>query len=452
MKSQLFFRGTKIYIWHSVKKLGNLTFAINLLLYIAALSIVGTIIEQNRSLEFYIKLYSKNNKILGIIDWKAIQFLQLDHIYTSWWFISLIVIFGSSLSVCTVSRQLPMLKSAKQWKFYSNYQKLLNFSHVTPVASPSLPISIFILNKKEYHVFQQDKKIYAYKNLIGRIAPIFVHLSIILLLLGSLLGFFGGILIQEMIPEGETMYPQNIISSANFSYLQQQFLMYINKFSITYYYNNSIKQFISNIYLFNYNGRKLIKDTLQVNKPIYFRNVTIYQTDWGIVGLRLQIQQKTSIQILCQQDKNNNNKIWVSTLKISDNKIIYILMSDLTGKLYIYNTEGKLINSCYLRDTIKIDTIYIYFNKILTKTGLQIKTDPGTSLVYASFGMLITSTILSYTSYSQIWLIYRNDEKFYFGGKTNRASLNFEEDLKKIRRDHTNAYETIMNIIQLHDP
>nr|YP_009296703.1 c-type cytochrome biogenensis protein [Apophlaea sinclairii]AOM65843.1 c-type cytochrome biogenensis protein [Apophlaea sinclairii] len=434
----------KNYTWKSLKKLGNLTFAISLFFYIASLSIIGTIIEQNQNLQFYINTYSEKNKILWFFDWKIIKDLQLDHVYTTWWFISSIIVFGASLTICTLSKQLPMLKSARRWRFYSSRSKILGCSSTTTLTSPSLFMISFILQQHHYHVFQQKNKIYAYSGLIGRVAPIFVHISIILLLFGSILSFIGGVLLQEIITVGETVHPQNIITSGKVSYLEQEFIIHISNFSIKYNPDISVRQFISYTSILNFNNQLISKQILQVNTPMYFRSLTIYQTDWDIIAIRLKLNKNVKIQISCQEFTYQNHRLWVSVLKVSKNSIIYIIIPNFTGKLYIYNNEGNLIKSIYIHDTVQVKNVDISFENFLARTGLQIKTDPGNSIIYFSFGILILSTLFSYVSYSQLWIIYFYNNS-YLGGVTNRAYLDFEEDIKKIESQSMYAMTKLHN-------
>ncbi len=58
----------------------------------------------------------------------------------------------------------------------------------------------------------------------------------------------------------------------------------------------------------------------------------------------------------------------------------------------------------------------------------QIKADPGVLLVYAGFGLLMVGVVMSYVSHSQIWALQSGD-RFFIGGKTNRAHLLFEREL-----------------------
>ena len=83
---------TKIF-----KKLANLQFAISLLFTIVIFIAIGTIIEQDQNLNFYKENYPEANPIFGFLNWKIIAFLNLDRVYTAWWFILVLLLFGSSL-------------------------------------------------------------------------------------------------------------------------------------------------------------------------------------------------------------------------------------------------------------------------------------------------------------------------------------------------------------------
>ena len=98
--------------------LADLRLAILLLLAIALFSISGTVIEQGQSLAFYQANYPEHPALFGFLTWKVILFVGLDHVYRTWWFLSLLILFGSSLTACTFTRQFPALKAARSWKFY----------------------------------------------------------------------------------------------------------------------------------------------------------------------------------------------------------------------------------------------------------------------------------------------------------------------------------------------
>ena len=109
-----------------IQTLGNLQVAVVLLLLIAINSWLGTLIEQDKPLNFYQVAYSSSKPMFGFLTSDLIIGLGLDNIYTVWWFILLILLFGSSLISCTFSRQIPSLKLARIWRYYNNIRTFEN--------------------------------------------------------------------------------------------------------------------------------------------------------------------------------------------------------------------------------------------------------------------------------------------------------------------------------------
>ena len=97
----------------------KLNLAITLLLLIAGFSILGTIIEQNQTIEYYKLNYAESLDLLDL-NWKIIVGSGLDHVYSTWWYLGLLVLFGTCLLSCTFVQQLPTLKVARKTFFQTN--------------------------------------------------------------------------------------------------------------------------------------------------------------------------------------------------------------------------------------------------------------------------------------------------------------------------------------------
>mgnify|MGYP001276712116 CR=1 FL=1 len=222
-----------------LKKLANLQLAIGLLITIGFMVAIGTFIEQDQNLEFYKENYPEANPLFGFLTWKVITFLSLDTLYNAWWFVVVLFLFGSSLLACTFSTQLPALKTFKIWKFItqsSQYEKLK--------ISDSIRLGIFNTvafncNANRYHFFRQQRKGYAYSGLLGRAAPIVVHFSITILLIGSTIGLFGGYTAQEIVPRGEIFHIQNLTKCTG---IKIQEALQVLKFGNPFFYLQEILQ------------------------------------------------------------------------------------------------------------------------------------------------------------------------------------------------------------------
>ena len=223
-------------------------------------------------------------------------FFNLNKIYTSYWFLVLLFVFASSLISCTFVTQLPSLKKFKLWKFLNYYNQFerLNLNSQFKYSSNNLA---YKLHKNNYHLFRQNKKNYAYSGLLGRIGPIFVHFSILFLILGSTYSAFSSFTAQEITPRGEIFHVQNLLKLGNTSYVPQSFAWRVNDFWITYTKELRTNQFYSDLSLLDSSGYEVKRKTIFVNEPFVYKDITVYQTDWDVLGIKCVIDKNQTVQL-----------------------------------------------------------------------------------------------------------------------------------------------------------
>ena len=137
------------------KSIADLRFAIFILLMIASLSVIGTIIEQDQSVETYKLNYPLTNQVFGFLSWDIILKFGFDHVYKTWWFIMLILLFGLSLLTCTLLQQFPSLKVARRCQFFRTTQQFCRLNISTNLQHLSLSQILFKIKEKNYSIFQQ---------------------------------------------------------------------------------------------------------------------------------------------------------------------------------------------------------------------------------------------------------------------------------------------------------
>lgn len=417
-----------------LKYFANLRLAIFLLLLIAVFSGLGSIIEQDKPMDFYRANYT--TLFLGTPLWIYFKNLSLDHIYSAWWFFFLLLIFGACLLSCTFLQQFPALKFARRYYFYKNTSQFnkLNYRFITKnVLKSQLG---FRLISEQYSLFQKQGSFYAYKGLIGRIGPVIVHLSIICILIGSILGAVRGFTAQEFVPKSEIFHIQNIVKSGNFAKISQQTFR-INDFWVNYNQKGSIKQFQSDISVLTGKGDEIIRKTISVNNPLTFKGLTLYQTDWGITGLRIKVSDRASIvQVPVSRISNSNQKLWITWVPLNNTSKtgIIVVLNNARGKVELYNESAKLINKISLGQEQSLQNNFsIQLVDLIASTGIQIKADPGISIIYIGFAFLIVSSFVSYVSFSEIWVL-EHDNQVFLGGTTNRDKLKFQIEIAKIQK------------------
>jgi len=413
------------------RSLADLRFAIIILLIIALFSIIGTVIEQDQSLETYKINYPLTNRVFGFLSWDIILKFGFDHVYKTWWFISLILLFGISLLTCTFLQQLPSLKIARRCQFFRTTQQFRRLKIFTQSNHFNLSQLLFKIKKNNYSIFQQKNIIYCYKGLIGRIAPIIVHLSMILVLIGSIIGSLTGFKAQEIIPKTETFHIQNILNNGSLTLIPKTSAR-INDFWITYTKQTTVAQFYSDLSILDIDGNEINHKTIFVNSPAKYNNIDYYQTDWNLIGLRMRDRNLTILQYPLVNIANNQNKVWLTWIPNNQklNEGITLLIDNLQGYCSIYNKSGLFLGNLELNETFNLNNSLTLID-ILSSTGIQIKTDPGIPLIYSGFIFLMLSSLISYITYSQIWIV-KEKKTIFIGGNTTRATFDFEIEFFKL--------------------
>lgn len=419
---------TQHQIWLLIKKINTIGFSITVLLLIAFFSMFGTIIEQEKTSAFYKMKYPDES----LLNWTIIEQLGLNHIYTHYIFLILLGIFLLSIISCSLSTQIPSLKNARRWKFRTSCNTKQSFVLSKPVnRTYSYPKYIYELNEESYNVFHKGLCLYAHKGIWGRIGPVFVHLSIILLMIGCLISATTNFCAQEMITKGEISHIQNIVHSGPFNKLPTNIILEITNFTIIYYPDNSIKQFKSTVRLLDNNYQEQITREILVNKPLKFQGMTVYQTDWEVQGIRLQLNEREILQIPLKPIFQDKTVSWFCTVKYHKNDGIILLLSNLHDIVKCYTNNGDFISDIPAKQNVSVQDLPIKIIDIISSTGLEVKKDTGIPIIFFSFLILMISSSVSYISYSQIWII-QNRYKTQIFGYTSRAQLTFEEDIYTI--------------------
>ena len=401
----------------------KLNLAITLLILIASFSILGTIIEQNQNIEFY-KLNYANTSDFLTLNWNTILFFGLDHVYSTWWYISLLGFFGLCLISCTFVQQFPALKIARECYFQTKPPQFEKQNFNETLQHISFFNLLKNLKSKNFIIFQQNLNIYGYKGILGRFAPIIVHISMLLILFGGVIAGLGSFSAQELVVKGEIFQIQNTVTQNIFSKVPD-YPVRVNDFWIEYDNKSNIKQFYSDLSILNTKGQELSRKTISVNYPLRYNELTFYQTDWNVIGIRLKINDKVYQLPLTSLDTGKNLWFtWIPYLTEDKNNGLIFICNNVEGTFSLYEKNGNNIGTFNIGDKIDLSQ-EIEVIEFIPETGLQIKSDPGILLIYIGFGILMVSTLLSYLSYTQFWLS-QNRDKLLIGGSTNRAKLNLK--------------------------
>ena len=431
----------------SIRLFTDLRVAILILTLIAAISSLGTILEQDETVEFYQQNYPTQTPIYGFLDWKLITQTGLDHIYSTPWFFFLLLLLGISLVSCTMTRQFPIFMNSKDYLFKQTKSSFGNLPFFVQIKNLSYLEEFLLLKMQAQHfyLYQKGNLLYGYKGLIGRISPILVHLSLIIILTGSSFGTVKSLKAQEVLPKGELFHIQNPIKIGFFTDLPTLSTR-VNDFWVEYQ-KNRIHQFYSNLSILDSFGNELVTQTISVNNPLRYQQIDFYQSDWNLLGIRVAKTLPThpeqparlyefplfafSPERSAADQPVKGPKSWITWVTSPNKQENFTLVFDQLQQIFfVYDQEGTFLRLQNVGDFLSPTSKII---EILPSTGLLVKYDPSIGIIYAGFGLLMLTAVLSYLPYTQIWLVSFVRHS-WIGSTTNRGKIQLEIEFENLIR------------------
>ena len=410
--------------------LSSLKIAILLLLLIAISCAAGTLIPQQESNQFYYDNFNKN-PFLGIINANILLLFEFDHVYTSFWFLFLLIWLGLALSVCSFRRQLPILKSALNWIDYNSPRQIAKLSVaqtiVTNNYSKSLEKIKINLKKQGWNMKETDGRIAARQGVIGRLGPILIHLGMILLMIGATYGSLNGKTIEKFLAPGRSI---DLLNNNE----EKGLTIELKKFKIERDPQGRAEQYRSIVNVIEPNGNNQSKE-ISVNYPLRYKGLTLYQADWALAAITIQIGNSPKLQVPIEPIPQLGEQVWgtiIPTNKDGKDPILVTVDSEL-GPVNVYDSDGKLLTIISTNEEEKVKEALIKIINIIPSSGLLLKHDPGVPLVYSSFAIILIGGSLSIISTKKIWVLYEKEKSLiYIGGLSNRNLSGLSKELPKL--------------------
>lgn len=435
-------------IWQRISKiLGSLKLTLSVFLTLAVCSIVGTLLPQGMTEQ---DLHARFGPGLG--HW--IESLGLHDVYRTGWFRFLLLLLCANLIVCSIQRLPKTLRLLRHEEESINPAKLLKLSshfeittsqpweetkaRLTHIVSDEFASPTIIPNKDAYTAFA----------IRGKWSPLMVyvvHLSVLVVLAGALLGSMAGFKGFMQISEGESS--DEVILSTGHEHITLPFQIRCDDFDVSFYDTGAPKEFRSDLTVVE-KDKPVHKQTIRVNDPMSYQGISFYQSSYGnsLKSAEVEFQDKNagisekmtlrfrepaiipstqdSVQLVEYQPDFSRFGPAVGILlqkegqKESSGSWILVNMPDFHGNR-VQNYQVKVLRA-----------------EASQYTGLQVKKDPGVWMVYAGFtAMLIGIGLAYYTSHRKIWVWATSkatSQRVLVAGRASKNSLAFEAEFNRL--------------------
>ncbi len=251
-----------------------------ILLTLAATSIIGTLIPQNQEPAAYFEAF-------GGFLYRLFSIFGLFDMYHSWWFQLMIVLLTINIIVCSIDRISASRRILFVRKPAFNLARFRNLKHKEKFkddrTADQLQEVCLAFVKRHFHhshieTTDTGYAIYGEKGRWTRFGVYTVHLSVILLLIGGLIGSIFGFDGWVNIPEGESTSQIRLRSQAQV--LQLDFEIRCDDFDVSFYETGAPKEFRSSLTILE-QGREVVKKDIIVNDPLRYKGISMYQASYG---------------------------------------------------------------------------------------------------------------------------------------------------------------------------
>ncbi|MGB9499889.1 MAG: cytochrome c biogenesis protein ResB [Dissulfuribacterales bacterium] len=381
-----------------------------ILLSLAVTSIIGTVIPQNENPILYLRKY-------GEFRFSLFNALDLFDMYHSLWFRFLLCMLTVNIVVCSINRLSVTWKIIfpKTPKFTINrFRKIKNRQEWTSNSTPeTLKTAYAPYLEKRFKTFlvepaENGYHLFAEKGRWTRLGVYVVHLSIMFMVIGGLIGSIFGFDGYVNIPEKESV--SSIFLQNSEAKKELGFEIRCNDFNISFYDSGMPKEYRSSLSIIK-NNKEVIKKEIIVNDPLRYSGINIFQSSYGQTpGNKLKVTFTERASDL----KYEKQAVMGEPVKMPGNKGI-LRIEDFKNH---FSYKGISIDNVYLcriiPDTGKPEHIMIPVNSRFDAmrngefiiaianadfkyyTGLQVTKDPGVPIVYMGFIFMIIGCYITF--------------------------------------------------------
>jgi len=433
------------------KFFSSLRLAIPVLIIMAVASIFGTIIEQNKPIEHYRKFYSE-----GTI--KILSKLGLFDMYHSWWFLLLLVLFAINLTCCTIDRLPNVFKIIKNPKktLDGGLEKSLSLIHrwkkkgTIQDLKDKYEDALAKVFSRPVETFNSDVlRLYAEKGAFSRFGVYITHASILIILIGAIIGNVWGFKGYVNIVEGDQI--SRVQTRGGKGIVDLGFAVRCNKFWIEYYPNGTPKEYYSDLSVIE-NGKEVKREVIEVNSPLRYKGIWFYQSSYGTAGassITVDVRKSSDGSLVKRLTLLPNKKIKVE-------KVGTISAIDYDPNLQGFGPALRveldkddgghrsfwIFQNFPDFDKRRQEPYYLVFSGIDTiyYTGLQVAKDPGVNVVWLGCALLVIGIIIAFFgSHKRVWLrmspLKDGRVELVLAGTANRNRLGFEKVFQRIKEE-----------------
>ncbi len=425
--------------------------AVVIIVLIALSAVIGTILPQENFIPSAnpAAFYSQNYGTFGEFYYK----MGFSHMYTSWWFVSLLLALGVSLVICSLERVVPLYKSLQRQEVkpaLSVVQRKPIYVTVENADEEAADRLAEALAKRRYKIRREGSAFLAEKMRISRFGAYIIHIGLIIIILGALSRLIPGWYVSQNIwvEEGQTVK----VPGSDFSVRNDRFI-------VEFYEDGRPKHFETQATILE-QGREVLHDKIIVNHPLKYKGTLLFQANFlppMIKTLDVDLVDKRSGRPLGRFQIDFSNiqteyKVGPYTVRALDyfpdfdfkNNQPVTRSTDPNNPVLLLQVEGPgvakptpqfffVFRQMDLEQNTNFEFVPVGGKTVLT-TGLRVQKDNGIPIVYAGCVVVLAGLVLVfYFQHRRVWGQWRNGV-MHVGAHTSKNWYGMRKELERIFR------------------
>ncbi|MGE4579212.1 MAG: cytochrome c biogenesis protein ResB [Desulfuromonadales bacterium] len=444
----------KLNLLHSVWNFFcSLKLTIFTLILLALTSIIGTVIQQNRSPEEYIRQYGEGLYTL----FERLQFFDM---YRAWWFLALLILFCLNLIACSIKRLPGVWKTVREPSLtmapdtlltlanHTRFDSRQNAEETAQALSESLSSRFArpVLTRTEdgLHLFAQ-------KAAWARFGVYVTHLSILIIFIGAIIGNIWGYKAFVNIVEGDQV--NQVWPRGGGEPIDLGFTVRCDSFSVTYYDNSMRPKEYASVLDVIEDDQEVISDRkIIVNTPLNYKGITFYQSSYGPAGpatIRMRVTPKGGTPFVATNREGDHTPLPNGySFAVTGYAQSYQGMGPAV-QMHVNTPDGRHGNPfIVLQNYPDFDSrrggefaFALLDYKQPQYTGLQVNKDPGVWVVWIGCLLLILGTMAAFMiSHRRIWITIEpkgEGSVVHMGASAHRNQAAFALYFDELKKDLT---------------
>ena len=398
--------------------LRSMRFGLVLLCLIAACSVAGTVIPQGRDFAWYVQNYGSAHALILL--------LQLNRVFESWYFITLLVLLCLNLSFCSLLRIRAVVRAAK-----GESERAAKMPDTVRLSTEGVEkLRAYLADRHCRSESVGEATVYR-RHTLGRYGSFLTHLSILLTVI------FGALALYTPTVTDLSCMPGESVSMPDGTEI------YVEDFHITD--ESGRLDYRSRIQITLPDGRRSEMRELKVNHPVSFGSYKIFQQSFGTAA---------SITVTNRETGGSDTFLMTEPAYLTADGVTAILYQTLypdflrapSGEVTLITiTEGSYPNPIYQiqviadgeftpalaepGETLTLGDIDYSFNTPVDYPGLRVKhvSTLCNGLLIAAFALMIAALYLTF--FFEPVLVKVDAAGYAVGGpKPERMRLELDEE------------------------